>query len=49
MLLGHHQFRHSVPLTGNNVHTSAQAQVRLRMLAGSALNALAHATSPLSR
>lgn len=49
MLLGHHQFRHSVPLTENNVHTSSQAQVRLRMLTGSALNALAHATSPLSR
>lgn len=46
-LRGHHQLKYSLPLTENNVHASAQAQVKLRMLAGSALSALAHTVSPL--
>ena len=37
-----------LPTVENNVHTSAQAQVRLRMLAGSAVSALAHIILPLS-
>ena len=47
-LPGHHQCRHSAPLIENNVHACVQAQVRLRMLAGLALIALGHSTSPVS-
>lgn len=41
------QLKYSLPLTENNVHASDQAQVKLRMLAGSALSALAHMASPI--
>lgn len=37
-----------LPIVENNVHTSTPAQIRLRMLAGSALSSLAHVIPPLS-